>query len=78
MSWIPAAMHDRQDDDLIVGRSEVNGVRKPGDKRSSCVVLHTRVGQRILKNQRDRCLYRCGEEGAEADTFFLVPSSCIK
>src|SRR5439155_18915362 len=56
-AWVSAAMHNRQDNDLVVDRTEVHGVRKPGDKRSSCVLLHTRLGQRILKNQRDRCLF---------------------
>ena len=70
-AWVPAAMHNRQDNDLVIDRTEVRAVR-------SCVVLHTRVGQRILKDQRDCCLYRGGEEGAETDTFFLVPSSSIK
>src|SRR5206468_10257126 len=48
ISWIPAAMHDRQDDDLIVGRSEVNGVWKLTDEGSPGVALHAWIGQRVL------------------------------
>ena len=78
MSWIPAAMHDRQDDDLIVGRSEVNGVRKLTDEGSPGVALHAGIGQRVLWDCCDRGLDRRGEDSAQADTLCFIPISLIE
>jgi hypothetical protein len=78
MPWIPAAMHDRQDNDLFVDKAEVHGIRKSTDTRPPRVALHVAIGQRILKNRRDRCFDRRGEDSAQADTLSLVLSSRIK
>jgi hypothetical protein len=78
MPWIPAAMHDREDNDLVVDRAKVHGVRKPTDERSPYVALHAGTGHGILKNGRERCFDRRGEGGAQTDTLCLVPTSSIE
>jgi hypothetical protein len=78
MPWIPAAVHNRQDNDLVVDRSEVHGVRKLTDERAPCVALHAGIGERILENRRDRCFDRRGEDSAQTDTLSLIPGSRIE
>lgn len=68
MPWVPTAMHDRQDNDLVADGAKVHGVRKPTNERPPGVALHTGVGQWILKNRRDGCFDRRGEDSAQTDT----------
>jgi len=78
MLWMPTAMDDRQDDDLVAGRVEVHRVRKAADESSTGVALHARIGQRAVKDCRDRGLERRDKDGTEADTLCLVPISRIE
>ena len=78
MPRIPAAMHDRQDNDLVVDRAKVHGVRKATDERPPYVALHARMGEWTLKNRRDRCFDRPDEDSAQTDTLPLAPSSRIE
>jgi hypothetical protein len=78
MPWIPATMHDRQDNDLVADGAKVHGVWKPTNERPPGVALHTVVGQGIPKNRRDRCFDLRGEDSAQTDTLCLVPSSCME
>jgi hypothetical protein len=78
MPWIPSAVHNRQDNDLVVDRAEVHTVRKPSDERPPCVALHAGIGQRIPENRRDRCFDRRGKDGTQTETLSLIPGSRIE
>src|SRR5207245_11161468 len=49
--WVPAAVHDRQDNGLVSGRAEVHGVRKATDELSPGVPSHAGIGERVVKEQ---------------------------
>jgi hypothetical protein len=71
-------MHDRQDDDLVIGRAKVDSVRKPTDEGSPGVAPHAGIGQRVLLDCCDRGLDRRGEDGAQADSLCFIPISRIE